>query len=618
MTLNLSIHDEFLDRLLRVPQLYGARISPDGQWVAWIWAGIAETTQLWIAAAGGIAAPRPLVADSWDCDSFRWTPDSLGIVYGRSKDGDERVGLHLVHIDGRPSRALTEDRPDYYIHGGQLAADNRTLIFAANVDPETCREIEPSLIYRQDAESGARRVLARPERAHFAAPVLSPDNRHVLYDRNDLHPGGNQLWLTDIDASFDREIVNVGTDKKADGMWSPDGKAVLLTAETETHRKIGLWRLGGNTVDWLIDDPDRPIADAVWPRRAEEIIVEETRDARPVVHLLHPVSRRERLFGPFPDGQLTPVGPLADGAWLAWHYDARHPVRLVRVALEEKGPRILADLSAHPGIAIPAPAELTAAEDFRWSSADGTPIQGWLYRAKVGPGEAAIGTILDVHGGPTGHDEDMFGIDPQYFARCGFNVLQPNYRGSTGFSLQFQEAVKKEGWGGAEQVDIRTGAEALIRAGIAAPGKVGITGTSYGGYSSWWAITHDPTEVIAAAAPICGMTDLVVDYETTRPDLRPYSEEMMGGTPETAPDRFRDRSPIHFIENIKGRLLIIQGANDPNVTPQNVADVRARLDAARIPYDVLIFADEGHGIAKPSNRKTLLKRLAGFFADAFA
>ena len=611
-TPDLSQHDDVLDRLLRVPQLYGARISPDGQWVAWIWSGLAETTQLWLAAAGGIAPPRALVADGWDCDFFRWTPDSLGLVYGRSKDGDERVGLHLVYIDGRPSRALTEDRPDYYIHGGQLTADNRTLVFAANV--EHGAEVEASLVYRQDVENGARRVLARPKRAHYAAPLLSPDDRHILYDRNDLHPAGSQLWLIDIEGSFDREIVNVGADKKADGMWSPDGESVLLTAETDTHRKVGLWRLHGNDVDWLIDDPKRPIADAVWPRRSEEIIVEETHDTRPVVYLLHPGTRQERLFGPFADGQLTPVGPLADGAWLAWHYDARHPARLVRVALEDSGPRILADLSAHPGIAIPAPAELVPAEDFRWRSDDGTPIQGWLYRAR---GEA-IGTILDVHGGPTGHDEDAFGIDPQYFARVGFNVLQPNYRGSTGFSFDFQEAVKKEGWGGAEQVDIRTGAEALIRAGIATPGRVGITGTSYGGYSSWWAITHYPTEVIAAAAPICGMTDLVVDYETTRPDLRPYSEEMMGGTPETAPERFRDRSPIHFIENIKGKLLIIQGANDPNVTPQNVADVRARLDAANIPYEVLIFKDEGHGIAKPSNRKVLLKRLATFFADAFA
>ena len=193
MPIDLSQHDEFLDRLLGVPQLYAARISPDGQWVAWIWAGLADTTQLWLARSDGHSQPRPLVADEWDCDFFRWTADSLCLVYGRSKDGDERVGLHLAYLDGRPVRALTEDRPDYYIHGGQLTSDNTTLIFAANVDPATGAEIDVSPIYRQDLASGQRRALARPKRAHCAAPMLSPDDRNILYDRNDLHPAGNQL-----------------------------------------------------------------------------------------------------------------------------------------------------------------------------------------------------------------------------------------------------------------------------------------------------------------------------------------------------------------------------------------------------------------------------------------
>jgi dipeptidyl aminopeptidase/acylaminoacyl peptidase len=618
MPIDLSRHDVFLDRLLKVPQLYNARISPDGKFVAWIWAGLAETTQLWVTAADGQSVPRCLVADAWDCDRFRWAPDSASIVYARSQDGDEREGLHQVFLDGRPTVALTEDRPDYYIHGGSLAKDGRTLLFSANVD-ETGAEIEPALVYVQDGPMGKRRVLARPQRPHYGWPLLSPDDRHVLYDRNDPHPSGSQLWLTDLAGSFDREIVNVGAEKKADGAWSPDGRSVLVVAEAETHRKIGLWSLASGAVDWLIDDPKRAVANADWPDRSTEVVIDETHEARPRSFLFDPATKRERLFGPFADGALTPVGVLNDGAWLAWHYSARVPARLVRVALEASGPRILGAVSTHPSADIPAPEELVAAEDFRWTSEDGLPIQGWLYRAR-GPldGRGAIGTILDIHGGPTAHDEDAFAIDPQYFARAGFNVLQTNYRGSTGFSFEFQESIKKEGWGGAEQVDIRTGAEALINAGIAQKGKVGITGTSYGGYSSWWAITHFPTEIIAAAAPICGMTDLVVDYETTRPDIRPYSEEMMGGAPSAVPQRYFERSPINFIDNVKGRLLIVQGANDPNVTPENVAEVRKRLDAAGKPYEVLVFDDEGHGIGRPGNRKVLLKRLSAFFAAAFA
>jgi dipeptidyl aminopeptidase/acylaminoacyl peptidase len=155
----------------------------------------------------------------------------------------------------------------------------------------------------------------------------------------------------------------------------------------------------------------------------------------------------------------------------------------------------------------------------------------------------------------------------------------------------------------------------MIR-GLAQRGRVGISGISYGGYSSWWAITHFPTEIVAAAAPICGMTDLVIDYETTRPDLRSYSEEMMGGAPKDVPERYRERSPIHFVKDIRGRLLIVQGLQDPNVTPENLTAVRKALDEAGIPYEVLAFADEGHGIAKPANRAKLNRRLAAFFEEA--
>lgn len=146
---------------------------------------------------------------------------------------------------------------------------------------------------------------------------------------------------------------------------------------------------------------------------------------------------------------------------------------------------------------------------------------------------------------------------------------------------------------------------------------MGITGTSYGGYSSWCAITRFPPEIIAASAPVCGMTDLVVDYETTRPDLRPLSEEMLGGSPSQVPERYRERSPIHFVDNIKGRLLIVQGLQDPNVTPENVRAVRTALEAAQVEYQLLVFDDEGHGIDRPANQKVLFQRLAEFFAAAF-
>jgi dipeptidyl aminopeptidase/acylaminoacyl peptidase len=113
------------------------------------------------------------------------------------------------------------------------------------------------------------------------------------------------------------------------------------------------------------------------------------------------------------------------------------------------------------------------------------------------------------------------------------------------------------------------------------------------------------------------MTDLVIDYQTTRPDLQPYSEEMMGGSPQQVPEKYRDRSPIHFVDDIQGSLLIVQGAQDPNVTPENVRAVRGALDRAGVPYELLEFQNEGHGIMRRENLRALYLRLADFFARAF-
>src|SRR6185437_738225 len=286
------------------------------------------------------------------------------------------------------------------------------------------------------------------------------------------------------------------------------------------------------------------------------------------------------------EGTLLPLSALPDGAWLGRVHGATQPDDLVRFTppSHDRGmslARPFADSVLHP-------ADLVAAEDFRWRSVDGREIQGWLYR----PASPARGLVVQVHGGPTAHSENAFSGFIQACVAAGFAVLDPNYRGSTGFGLAFREAIREDCWGGREQDDIRTGAEAAIARGIAPPGKVAVTGTSYGGYSSWCAATRWPATLLAVAAPICGMTDLVVDYHSTRPDLRPYSEEMLGGSPDQVPERYHERSPIHFVDRIAARLLIVQGMNDPNVTPDNLRAVEAALTAASIPYETLLFDDE--------------------------
>ncbi len=596
-----------LGALLSIPVLSAPLVSPDGSWVAWSWSRLGPAEDVFAAPTDGSSPPLRLTQTAeGDTVAVSWTPDGGSVIVSQDNDGDERVRLFRVGLaEPGTMEPLTAAKPNHYLRGGQLHPNGRWLVYAANFDPETGEEIEESCIYRHDLKTGEKLLLVRPER-NTGPCMMNRQGTRVLYSRNDLHPAGEQVWLVDVEGGSDREILNFGAQAKVSASWLPDGRRVIFVAEAGSYRRLGVWDEG--SVRWLIDDPARNVGYAFAPPNGGPAVVVGAEQARVRASLLD-VENGTEVDLRHDRGNLVPLAPADRGGWICTYYDALHPVDLVRYG-DENG-----ELSSLTGLLSTSAGveRLVAAEDFRWRSVDGLEVQGWLYRTT----EESLGTIVLIHGGPTSHAEDRFNAQIQYLCSRGFDVLTPNYRGSTGFGLPFQESIKEDGWGGREQSDIKCGIDALIENGIAKPGRVGVTGTSYGGYSAWWAITHFQPEIVAAAAPICGMTDLVVDYYATRPDLRPYSEEMMGGSPEDVPNIYRERSPIEFVKNIKGKLLIVQGLKDPNVTPDNVHAVTKVLHKENIPYDLITFDDEGHGIARPKNLEVLYPRLAGFFANAF-
>lgn len=606
--------EQFLHALLTVPRILNPGVSRDGKWVAWTALGLGSVADGYAAPTEGTAAPIRLTDSPERSGVVSWAPDSKSVIVTQDYHGNERFRLYRVDLDNPGKMVpLTEESPNYFLRGGQLHPNGRWLIYAANFDVETGQEIEPTWLYRQDLETGERIVLARPEKPNYYLPQLNDQGSHILYDRRDLNPSGRQVWLVDIEGKEDREILDFGPEAKTYASWFPDGRRVLVRAEVGTYSRLGVWDMAGGDIRWLVDDPVRNIEVAYVPHGSDRVVVIEVMDARNHVSLLDPETGEEQHLPEVP-GNLVPLAPVAGGEWVGQYWSATQPLDIVRFSLDDVRPEAFTSIARVWEQTALRSDDLAPAEDFRWKSVDGLEIQGWLYRPR---GEAR-GTVVYVHGGPTAHSQDRLDPEVQYYVSRGYNVLDPNYRGSTGFGIRFREAIKEDGWGGREQDDIRTGIEALIAAGIAQPGKVAITGTSYGGYSAWCAITHFPADVLAASAPVCGMTDLVVDYETTRPDLRPYSEEMMGGRPDQAPDRYFERSPINFVNNIKGKLMIVQGLQDPNVSPENVRTVERALQEAGVEYELAAFEDEGHGILRVENRKKLYPRLADFFEKAFA
>jgi dipeptidyl aminopeptidase/acylaminoacyl peptidase len=608
--------ESYLHQLMTLPTVDEALLSPDKRWVAFTWYRMHENIDVFLVRSDGSQAPFALTHTPDETVLVSWTPDSQAVIVSEDHDGDEFSRLFRVDISQPLTmHPLTEEHPPYFIRGGMLHPNGRHLFYGANYDFTAGQVIAPTWIYRHDLVTGKRQPISKPTIPNWTVPELNRQGTHLIYPRRELHPAGRQFWLVDVDGHSDKEILNFGDQVKVFADWHPDGEHIVFLSEStgdgrKDHFSLGVYHWPTGSLRWLIDDPNRLI-ESQWVTRDGLVVVDEMSDATHLATCQDIHTGVETAFPRLP-GNLLPVGQAEDGYWIALYYSATSPVELVRLPLHAQQPSDLVSLTRASEHTSLTPAQLSSAEDFRWKSVDGLEIQGWLYRTMPNVKRA----VIYIHGGPTSHTESRLNPQLQYYVSRGFNVLDVNYRGSTGFGLQYRNAIKEDGWGGREQADIAAGATALIQAGLAEPGKVGVTGTSFGGYCAWYQITHYPAEIIAASAPICGMTDLVVDYNTTRPDLRPLSEEMMGGRPDQAAERYYERSPIHFVQNIHGRLLIVQGAQDPNVSPENVRQVRQQLDGRGIPYELLVFDDEGHGIIKPANQEVLYERLADFFTQA--
>ena len=611
-----NMGEVFLDALLTVPAIYGQRISKDSKYVAYTWKNVNPNLDVFLIPTDGTAQPAALTETPEATFIVNFAPDSRSVIVGEDKDRNERVRLFEVRID-EPKRMmpLTEENPPFFLRGGALHPNRKWLVYGANYDAEKKQEIESTWIYRHDLKMEEKLVLAKPKKPAWVYPQLNNPGTYVLYNRKELHPKGDQFWLVDIRGEEDIETLNFGPKAKVQAVWLPDGRKVGFITDTKNgkaqkHYSLGIYDIGTGETDWLIDDPQRNIERIHSPINGHHLVVLEYQKARVRPSIIDLTNMKEKSL-PRIKGSLVPMGPVINEEWVGLCYSSTHPDEIVRFDInnvEEERFQPLTHVWERTTIKHE---DLTPAEDFEWRANDGLKIHGWLYRSKT----ESKRVVIYVHGGPTVHAEDAINPLIQYLVSRGFNVLAPNYRGSTGYSREFEDLIRVNGWGSDEQGDIWAAVEALIEREMAEKGKIGITGTSYGGYSSWYAITKAP-ELFSAAVPVCGMTDLVVDYETTRPDLRPYSEEMLGGSPKEVPKRYYERSPINYVQQIEGKLMIVQGARDPNVTPKNVEEVRKRLDKNDIKYNLLVFEDEGHGILRTKNQKVLFRKIADFFTGA--
>ncbi len=251
-----------------------------------------------------------------------------------------------------------------------------------------------------------------------------------------------------------------------------------------------------------------------------------------------------------------------------------------------------------------------------YPSSDGLEIPAYLTMPR-GFGETNLPVVVFPHGGPWARDYWGFSTWVQFMANRGYAVLQPNFRGSTGFGKAFLNAGNQE-WGDLMQDDITWGVKYLIEEGIADPERVAIFGISYGGYATLAGLAFTP-ELYAAGVSFVGPSNLITLLNSIPPyweAIRQTFHERMGdpSTPEGEAQLVR-QSPLFSADQIVAPLMVVQGQNDPRVLKAESDQIVVALRERGFPVTYLNAPDEGHGFMRPVNNMAFIASMERFLAQ---
>jgi dipeptidyl aminopeptidase/acylaminoacyl peptidase len=257
---------------------------------------------------------------------------------------------------------------------------------------------------------------------------------------------------------------------------------------------------------------------------------------------------------------------------------------------------------------------LATMEPFSFPARDGLEVHGYVSFPPGLPRES-LPAVLNVHGGPRARNDWGYDAEAQWLANRGYVCVQVNFRGSTGYGKAFTNAGDRQ-WGAAMHDDLLDAVEYVVGQGWVDRERIGIYGGSYGGYAALVGATFTP-DVFRCAVDIVGPSNLITLIETSpdywQPQIALFHQRV--GDPEKDRDFLWSRSPLSRVESIKTPLLIAQGANDPRVKQAEAEQIVAAMAEKGLPYQYLLFEDEGHGFAKPESRERFYAAAEPFLAE---
>jgi dipeptidyl aminopeptidase/acylaminoacyl peptidase len=597
-------------RPLSIEQLYNTRIvggadwSPDGKHIVFT-SNISGRMNLWTASAESGWPTQIAISDQRQSDPS-WSPDGRWITFESDRDGDEQWDIFLVPAEGGEPRNLTKT-PEVSELGATWFHHSRKLLHG--VKPKSSPSYELGVLSLED---GIPRALTSgtPADRSWDSWSLSPDDSRVAASLTRADGKDSDAYVIDV-ATGQKTLLTKHEGEKTFSVagWSPDGKTLLLTSNAfNGFENIALLEVASKKIDWLTKER--------WETSAGDF----SPDGRKVVGIRNEDGNTKMLLIDLPTARVQQIGPEAGIATPAGHTSAftRDGSRLLYRLAGPGSPGDLFTLDLATGKSVQVTNSLVGglrAQDFvepylvHYDSFDGKRISAFLYVPYNLERDGKSPAIVLVHGGPTAQSVNGFNRAAQYFASNGYLVIAPNYRGSTGYGKDFQDANLMD-MGGADLKDVVHAATFLETTGYVNAKSIAIYGGSYGGFMTTIALTKTPA-VWAAGAAVVPFVNWFTEVENEDPSLQQYDRATMGD-PVKNKALWEDRSPLFHVDAIRAPILLLAGGHDPRCPAEETRQFEKAIREKGGVVEVKIYENEGHGFARRENMIDSFERIVRF------
>jgi dipeptidyl aminopeptidase/acylaminoacyl peptidase len=599
-----------IEKLYMTRQVGGSTWSPDGKTVAFV-SNMSGRNNLWLVPAEG-GWPMQLTVSDERQTSPAWSPDGKWIAYTSDYEGDEQWDIFLVSpktgqvVNLTNTREISEENPTW-------SPDGRYLSYIVKPRTSSVYEID---VYDTVMRDVKHLTAGTAKDRMNVAPIWSADGKFIVYTQVQSKETDSNVFLVDVSSAQSTLLTpHEGERTYSASDVSPNGKTVLITSNAGNgYDNVGLLDIASKKIRWVTQDKWETSAQNFSPD-GKLLTYTSNADGNVDIYLYDIVTGKARdLVLPkgvnYPAGNPSPF--TTDGSRMLFsHTGPTAPGDLWVYTFSDK--------PSHPNISRQLTSSLVGgvrAEDMvepqlvHYPSKDGKwTISALVYVPYNLPRQAEHPAIVYVHGGPAAQTMNTFNRFIQYMANQGYIVIAPNYRGSTGYGKEFQQANLFD-MGGGDLQDVLSAADWIKQTGYVDPKKLILMGGSYGGYLTMMGVTKAP-DLWAAGVPIVPFVNWFTEIQNEDPALQQSDLATMGDL-EKNKARYEDRSPINFVDQIKAPLYLLAGGNDPRCPKTEAQQVVDAIKKRGGVVEYKVYENEGHGFSKVENQIDAYKRVAGF------